>query len=311
MSSPMTGKGNTMKTCAIPNFDLVQTYDKFYQHETIHYESLSKLASFFGRTMHVHRHDQFYQIHYVHEGHLHLQLGEKEYAVQAPALFFTPPQTPHAFITEPTATGDVLTVEQNIIAQIADHLPVACNDFNRPIFLSLSHLNATSRHWKSQIEQGFQALASEANQADHLGTGTISIHWAAIIFINIFRLAQKEKPVETKQDKHTDLFRQYMQLIDLYYSEHWSLSDYAKQLNVTEIHLNEVCQKIANTSAKKMVFTRISQEAKYLLTYTRLSVKEIAYQLGFHDPAYFTRFFINTTQSSPKQYRTNHYRLAR
>lgn len=300
-----------MKNCTIPNFDLVQTYDKFYQHETIHYESLSKLASFFGRSMHVHRHDQFYQIHYVHQGHLHLHLGEKEYAVQAPALFYTPPQTPHAFITEPTATGDVLTLEQNIISQIADHLPVQSQDFHQPVFLSLSHLNATSRHWKGQIEQGFQALASEANQADHLGTSAISIHWAAIILINIFRLAQKEKPVEARQEKHTELFRQYMQLIDLYYSEHWTLSDYAKQLNITEIYLNEICQKMANTSAKKMVFTRLAQEAKYLLTYTRLSIKEIAYQLGFQDPAYFTRFFINTTQSTPKLYRANHYRLAR
>lgn len=300
-----------MKNCTIPNFDLVQTYDKFYQHETIHYESLSKLASFFGRSMQVHRHDQFYQIHYVHQGYLQLHLGEKEYAVQAPALFFTPPQTPHAFITEPTATGDVLTIEQNIISQITHHLPVQLPNINQPIFLSLSHLNAASRHWKGQIEQGFQALASEANQADHLGTGAISIHWAAIILINIFRLAQKEKPVESRQDKHTELFRQYMQLIDLYYSEHWTLSDYAKQLNVTEIHLNEICQKMASTSAKKMVFTRLAQEAKYLLTYTRLSIKEIAYQLGFQDPAYFTRFFINTTQFTPKDYRANHYRVAR
>lgn len=300
-----------MNSTTIPNFNLVQTYDKFYQNETIHYESLSNLASFFGRSMHVHRHDQFYQIHYVHKGYVHVQLGEKEYVAQAPALFYTPPHIPHGFITEPNATGDVLTVEQHIISQIEGDSSAHHYDFHRPIFLNLSNLNSESRKWRHQIEQGFEALAAEANQSHHYGTSALSSHWAAIIFINIFRLAQTEHTVEARHDKSTSLFRQYMQLIDQYYSEHWTLSDYAAQLNITEIYLNEICQKVANTSAKKMVFTRLAQEAKYLLTYTRLSIKEIAYQLGFQDPAYFTRFFINLTQFTPKTYRANHYRFAR
>src|SRR3546814_7719008 len=43
--------------------------------------------------------------------------------------------------------------------------------------------------------------------------------------------------------------------------------------------------------------------AKRKLTYSRISAAEIAYQLGFKDPAYFSRFFRRYTGKSPVEFR--------
>jgi hypothetical protein len=47
----------------------------------------------------------------------------------------------------------------------------------------------------------------------------------------------------------------------------------------------------------------VASEAKRLLTYGDLSVKEVAYQLGFNDPFYFSNFFKKQTKLSPKLYK--------
>ncbi len=50
---------------------------------------------------------------------------------------------------------------------------------------------------------------------------------------------------------------------------------------------------------------RIFLEAKRLLIYTNKSSKEIAYELGFEDVAYFSNFFKKTALVAPTLFRKN------
>ena len=64
-----------------------------------------------------------------------------------------------------------------------------------------------------------------------------------------------------------------------------------------------ICQQLVEKSALQMVHERVLLEAKRSLIYTVQTISEIAYELGFTDPAYFTRFFRRLTGLSPKQFR--------
>ena len=55
-----------------------------------------------------------------------------------------------------------------------------------------------------------------------------------------------------------------------------------------------------------MIKNRIILEAKRLLAYTAMSSKEIAYELGYDDPAYFSRLFFIKTGDSPSGFRTKY-----
>jgi AraC family transcriptional activator of pobA len=52
-----------------------------------------------------------------------------------------------------------------------------------------------------------------------------------------------------------------------------------------------------------MLDDRALLEARRLLLYSQLSVVEIAYAVGFDDPAYFSRFFTRHIGQPPRAYR--------
>ena len=68
--------------------------------------------------------------------------------------------------------------------------------------------------------------------------------------------------------------------------------------------MNHIVKKATGLTAKQTISKRIVIEAKYLLSSTTLSVKEIAYELGFEDANYFISFFKKEQQTTPTQYRT-------
>ncbi len=63
--------------------------------------------------MQAHRHDQYFQMHFLDTGQIELQLDDHRYSVQAPLFVLTPPSVPHAFITESDSDGHVLTVRED------------------------------------------------------------------------------------------------------------------------------------------------------------------------------------------------------
>jgi AraC family transcriptional activator of pobA len=72
---------------------------------------------------------------------------------------------------------------------------------------------------------------------------------------------------------------------------------------VTPVRLNRLCLKLAGKSAFDIVHDRLMLEACRKLTYAPSSVASIAYELGFQDPAYFSRAFKRHTGLTPKAFR--------
>jgi AraC family transcriptional activator of pobA len=53
-----------------------------------------------------------------------------------------------------------------------------------------------------------------------------------------------------------------------------------------------------------MLHLRLLVEAERQLRYTTMSIAQIAYHLGFEDPAYFSRFFARHAQLAPRLFRS-------
>ncbi|MDQ7961968.1 helix-turn-helix domain-containing protein [Flavobacterium lindanitolerans] len=62
-------------------------------------------------------------------------------------------------------------------------------------------------------------------------------------------------------------------------------------------------QKVLKASATQLIQQRISTESKRLLSNTNLSIKEIAFEFGFADHAYFSNFFKSQTRMSSSAFR--------
>jgi AraC family transcriptional activator of pobA len=98
--------------------------------------------------------------------------------------------------------------------------------------------------------------------------------------------------------------QQIRELLDKHYHDWHKVAEYASALNITADHLNNVLKINLGKSAKEMIFQRIVLEAKRLGLHTELTSKEIAYRLGFDDPAHFSKFFKNENGESFSDFRS-------
>ncbi len=95
----------------------------------------------------------------------------------------------------------------------------------------------------------------------------------------------------------------YHSLINIHFKEQKSVAFYAGRLNITPNYLNILCQRHLHISAISLIQDRVALEAKRLLHATEKSIKEIAFELGFSDMAYFSHFFKKQTGVAPSDFR--------
>ncbi|MCE3028092.1 4-hydroxyphenylacetate catabolism regulatory protein HpaA [Salinicola sp. DM10] len=287
----------------IPNITIGQEYDQRYADAPVHYEALGRMADFYGRNMPVHHHDRFFQVHYVKSGMVRVYLDDRQFHQQGPMFFLTPPTVPHSFTTENGSDGHVLTVRQQLVWSLLEELPELGDAAAvSPVCVATGRAREEARLDVNRIERLFDELRLEF-EADRPGRETAMITLTRLIFVSLFRLSSNSLAAQRVRHEDLSLFHRFNLEIEAHYTAHWTLSDYARALNVTEARLNSVCRRIGGVPSKRVVHDRVMQEARRLLTFTRMSVNEIGYRLGFHDPAYFCRFFARHAHTTPSGYR--------
>ncbi|MEM9674231.1 MAG: AraC family transcriptional regulator [Bacteroidota bacterium] len=107
---------------------------------------------------------------------------------------------------------------------------------------------------------------------------------------------------ESKNAAHY-LVQRFKKSIHTRVKDNLSVRDFAAQLNVSPNHLNKCTKQITGYSASRLIDDTKIMEAKYLLYQTNLTVSEIANELGFLDPSYFSRFFKKSAGVTPVEYR--------
>lgn len=96
---------------------------------------------------------------------------------------------------------------------------------------------------------------------------------------------------------------QLRRLLELHFRTEHQVTFYANAFSLTPKRLNEITKDCTGRTVTDLLHDRIILEAKRQLSFSRKSIKEICYELGFEDPAYFSRFFRNNTASSPQEFR--------
>ena len=77
----------------------------------------------------------------------------------------------------------------------------------------------------------------------------------------------------------------------------------ADELHLSPNYLSSVLKTLTGQSTQQHIHNKLIEKAKEQLTTTPLSVSEIAYGLGFEQPASFTKLFKSKTEMSPIEFR--------
>ncbi|WP_343746988.1 AraC family transcriptional regulator [Chitinophaga sp.] len=132
----------------------------------------------------------------------------------------------------------------------------------------------------------------------------ISVHSRITLILVAINRAKVQRGDEIW--KPDALFLKFLEAVRNNFEHNYAPKELASLLGTTEAKLNELARLHAGKTAQNVIYGLITSEAKRLLTYGDLSVKEVAYKLGFNDPFYFSNFFKKQAQLSPKQYKEQH-----
>jgi AraC family transcriptional activator of pobA len=107
--------------------------------------------------------------------------------------------------------------------------------------------------------------------------------------------AYSSRPVE--------LSHKFKELLSENIRTYKSPSEYAGMLHISEAYLNESLKKITGSSVSFWIKYKTIMEAKRLLYFTDLTVKQIAAALGFENHSYFSRLFRKETRMTALTFR--------
>ena len=93
-------------------------------------------------------------------------------------------------------------------------------------------------------------------------------------------------------------FVEFKLMVETHLTEQPSINTIADKLSLTTNSLYRLVKEHSGTSPKDFFTNRLMIEAQRKLRYSNLSVKELAYELGFNDPDYFSRLFKKSTGKS-------------
>jgi AraC-like DNA-binding protein len=95
----------------------------------------------------------------------------------------------------------------------------------------------------------------------------------------------------------------FRELLEKKYKSIKLVNEYAETLNISAKKLTKSTKSILGKTPKQLINDRVILEAKRLLVYSNLSIKEIAFDLGFAEPTNFSKYFAKHTENSPIEFR--------
>jgi AraC-like DNA-binding protein len=237
-----------------------------------------------------HRH-HYYSVIWITSGEgMHL-VDFKSYPVQSGTVFFISPEQVHHLQMKGPHDGFVLLFTENFLERQGigsqwvrqsgfffrcdDVAPLQIeNDDDATELGSIIHMIAG------------EYLEKKTGYQDAIGA------LLRLFLLQCNRISAVRLPARQERSRPAaSTVKQFKDLLDIHFAEWHKVAEYARALHLTPNYLNELLSQETGSSAKDMILARIMLEAKRYATHSAMSVKEVAYQLGFTDPAHFSKLF--------------------
>ena len=159
-----------------------------------------------------------------------------------------------------------------------------------------------------QAAQTFKMVLDQMKteiQNAELAQYELLISYLKIFLITASRLKneQLEEMKSVPDSKEPVILQNLKDAIELNFKTKHSAGNYADLLNISPKALAKISKNYFNKTLTDLIAERIIIEAKRELYMTNKTVKEIAYELGYDDEHYFSRFFKTNADVSPQIYR--------
>jgi AraC family transcriptional regulator, transcriptional activator of pobA len=247
--------------------------------------------------------NNYYSLIWVKEGEGNLKTSFSEYHFESNSLFSFAPYQPFLFSSK-FIKGVAIYFHSDFFCIHKHHTEVTCNGvlfnniYDTPFFSVDPNLEIT-------LNKSLEQIRAEI-QNPGLAQYELLISFMKIFLIAAARSKSLQQPhtfqvAGTK--KEPPILQNLKETIEREFKSKHAPSDYALILNISLNALTKITKKHFNKTLTSLITERIIIEAKRELYLTNKSVKELAYELGYDDEYYFSRFFKKNANISPQVYR--------
>lgn len=246
----------------------------------------------------------YYTVILIHNGVGKLKVDFTEYDFNQKTLMCFTPYQPFMIETNEEISGVVINFHPDFFCIHKHQKEVACNgvlfnDVYKPPVLKLGENDFTV--FLSLIDQ----MKVEIKNIQ-LAQYELLISYLKIFLITASRIKVNQTP-QAKEDfaelKEPFILQNLKDAIEANFKTKHSANDYALLLNISSKKLAKSTKTYFNKTLTDLISERIVIEAKRELYLTSKTIKEIAYELGYDDEHYFSRFFKTNANVSPQLFR--------
>jgi AraC-like DNA-binding protein len=282
----------------IQNFD----YGSVIKSTDFHFAPMQSLMA---TLPYPHRHD-FFHIIWVERGSGHHVIDEVKYEVRPKSLFFMSPGQIHDFVLSDDTEGYTISFSaeffvlqlqnKNVLAQI-------------PIYDHRRQVQAIYPQGAlaDDIRDIIEAIRKEYEEEQFRAQDMIR-SFLFVLLVKASRIALPENGIDAGNRAQL-LFRRFKELMEDHFATIQQPGEYARMLRTTERALNDAARRCGGGTAANLIRERVILEAKRLLAHSGAQVAQVGMQLGFEDPAYFSRCFKKHTGRTPVEFRQSIARL--
>lgn len=243
------------------------------------------------RTTTPHKHNSYVEFVFLTGGNGTHTIDGNLYRVNPPVLFTIRKEQVHHWELTGEPEGYVLILKKQYVENSQDralrHLLAKASVHT---YLQIEPSNSFTQLFKLLLESRNQNQPYQAEVTDGLLKALLG------------RIIQQAQPLKLHL-RATDLFRHYEEMLGQTETLRNNVAHYADQLTTSPQNLNAVCRKAIGQSAGMVLAGHLIGEAKRLLHYTELTVKEIASRFDFADSSHFVKYFKRHVGMTPQAFR--------
>lgn len=257
-----------------------------------HIETIAARSSLHDWEIAPHRHTGFAQVLVVERGEVLATVAARTERLAAPSFVVVPPGEVHGFRFEPETCGHVLTLGADFAAANARH-------GTDPLARALAEGRLGRLDEADAGRVGWLAVQMLALHPGWHRRDNTLFHAFAEALVRL--LLRGEGEADTAADPRVARLRA---LVERHFREHRPVDFYARELGMTRRTLSRLTAAQLGCTPTGLLHQRLAMEARRLLHYSNASAAQVAAELGFEDPSYFSRFHLRITGRRPREERT-------
>jgi len=234
-----------------------------------------------------------------------LEYADRAFIVEKPAVLFSTPKVPYRWIPSGGEQLGWFCIFNEAFAKDQDELLVKLPMFQ----VRTDKLFYLDEKTENEVAFFFEKMMRE-NVENYQNKADLLRNCLHLIIHEVLKMqpAHQLRNENNASERICTMFLELLERqfpIDANYNvlRLKSAKDFAAQLAVHTNHLNRAVKEITGETTTVHISKRIILEANYMLRHSNWQISEIAFALGFEEPAYFNTFYKKNTGLTPKEAR--------